>query len=154
MYTLLLYLVIIVLSQTSFGALISDFTPKTDRLFPVSLIHVNDFHARYFCFYLIFCFFLKNKIVYGFFLSKIRFEETNIGSEVCKTGEQCIGGYARTVTVVKHLLNVKQDKNPLYMNAGDYFQGTFWYTVGRWNVTSHFLNLLPADVMVSNKHLI
>lgn len=41
--------------------------------------------------------------------------------------------------------------NPIYLNAGDNFQGTFWYNIGRWNVTSYFLNLLPADAFVCRK---
>lgn len=41
--------------------------------------------------------------------------------------------------------------NPIYLNAGDNFQGTFWYTVGSWNVTSQFLNMLNADAVVSLK---
>lgn len=67
-------------------------------------------------------------------------------SNTCKATDQCIGGYARVVTKIKELLNER--KNPLYLNAGDNFQGTLWYNVHRWNVTSYLLNLLPADVMV------
>jgi len=71
----------------------------------------------------------------------------------CKSeeGEECIGGYARVVTVVKDLLKKHNDENtnPIYLNAGDNFQGTLWYTMLRWNVTSHFLNMLPADAIVS-----
>lgn len=44
--------------------------------------------------------------------------------------------------------------NPIYLNAGDNFQGTFWYNVGRWNVTSYFLNLLPADAFVSFLYIV
>lgn len=91
-------------------------------LFPVSLIHLNDMHAR--------------------------FDETNMFSNTCKKDDECIGGYARVVTKVKELLSSQTDKNPIYLNAADNFQGTLWYNMYRWNVTSHFLNLLPADAMV------
>jgi 5'-nucleotidase len=91
-------------------------------LFPVSIIHLNDMHAR--------------------------FDETNIFSNTCKEGDECIGGYARVVTKVKELLIEKAAKNPIYLNAADNFQGTLWYNLYRWNVTSYFLNLLPADAMV------
>uniref|UniRef100_U5EW72 Apyrase n=1 Tax=Corethrella appendiculata TaxID=1370023 RepID=U5EW72_9DIPT len=96
--------------------------------FPLSIIHLNDFHARY--------------------------EETNLLSSKCKNdvGEECIGGYARVVTAVKKLLKDKKDKNPIYLNAGDNFQGTFWYTLLKWNVTSYFLNLLSADAMTLGNH--
>lgn len=78
-----------------------------------------------------------------------RFEETNEASTSCQSGEKCIGGYARAVTVIKDLMNDKRrDSNPIFLNAGDNFQGTLWYSLGRWNVTAHFLNLLKADAMV------
>uniref|UniRef100_A0A336KUY8 apyrase n=1 Tax=Culicoides sonorensis TaxID=179676 RepID=A0A336KUY8_CULSO len=100
---------------------------KADEdLFPLAIIHINDFHAR--------------------------FEETNLMSNTCKPGEKCIGGYARTVTVVKQLKEKLKDKNPIYLNAGDSFQGTLWYNFLKWNVVSHFLNLLKADAMTIGNH--
>lgn len=50
--------------------------------------------------------------------------------------------------MVKSLLEARKNTNPLYLNAGDSFQGTLWYNIGRWNVTSQFLNMLKADAMV------
>lgn len=79
-----------------------------------------------------------------------RFEETNSHSLECKreTNDTCIGGYARIVSVVKRLQKTRT--NPIYLNAGDNFAGTIWYTFGKWNVTQYFLNMLNADVMVSS----
>lgn len=96
-------------------------------LFPVTIIHLNDMHAR--------------------------FDETNLMSNTCKATDVCIGGYARVATKVKELLATKASLNPLYLNAADNYQGTLWYNIFRWNVTSHFLNLPPvADAMVTNLH--
>lgn len=95
---------------------------KAQDLFPVSIIHFNDMHAR--------------------------FDETNIFSNTCKEDDVCIGGYARVVSKVKELLRTKAEKNPIYLNAADNFQGTLWYNIYRWNVTSFFLNLFPADATV------
>ncbi|XP_064539669.1 apyrase isoform X2 [Drosophila montana] len=94
--------------------------------FPVSLIHINDFHAR--------------------------FEPTDTSGGICDAGEECVGGYARTVHMVRRLLEEQRDLNPIYINAGDSFQGTLWYNIGRWNVTQQFLNMLPADVMTLGNH--
>ncbi|CRL07277.1 CLUMA_CG020256, isoform A [Clunio marinus] len=103
---------------------------KNEELFPVSIIHLNDFHAR--------------------------FEETNWDSTQCKEhlGQVCIGGYARVMTIVKQLLKERneQNKNPIYLNIGDNFQGTLWYELLGWNVTSHFLNILPADATTLGNH--
>lgn len=100
----------------------------TQELFPVSIIHLNDMHAR--------------------------FDETNMFSNTCKPDDDCIGGYARVITKVKELLVAKADKNPIYLNVADNFQGTLWYNIYRWNVTSYFLNLLPADAMVNIRKLV
>lgn len=79
-----------------------------------------------------------------------RFEETNERSAPCKPDvcEKCIGGYARAVTVIKQLMEDRKETNPIYLNAGDNFQGTLWYNILKWNATSYFLNLLKADAMV------
>lgn len=66
--------------------------------------------------------------------------------------ETCIGGYARVVTKTKELLAEKASLNPIFLNAGDNFQGTLWYNIGRWNVTSQFLNMLDADAMTIGNH--
>lgn len=78
----------------------------------------------------------------------VRFEPTDTSGGICDEGEECVGGYARTVHMVRRLLEEQRDHNPIYINAGDSFQGTLWYNIGRWNVTQEFLNMLPADVMV------
>ncbi|KAH8264732.1 hypothetical protein KR044_004753, partial [Drosophila immigrans] len=81
-----------------------------------------------------------------------RFEPTDTSGGICGEGSECIGGYARTVYTVKRLLEEQKDQNPIYINAGDSFQGTLWYNIGTWNVTQQFLNMLPADAMTLGNH--
>lgn len=57
-----------------------------------------------------------------------------------------MGGIARISTAVNRLL--KERPNAIFLNAGDHYQGTLWYTVHRWNVTATFMNMLPHDAMV------
>jgi 5'-nucleotidase len=92
------------------------------ELFEISLIHINDFHAR--------------------------FEQVSPSSGTCLEGQEetCVGGIARIATVVKGLVNERP--NPIFLNAGDNFQGTLWYTKFKWNVTSQFMNMLPHDALV------
>lgn len=101
---------------------------KSQDLFPVSIIHINDFHAR--------------------------FDEINSNRVTCnrEKDSECFGGYARVITVVKQLMasRAAENKNPIYLNAADNFQGTLWYSIYRGNATSYFLNLYPADAIVSN----
>ncbi|XP_059222624.1 apyrase-like isoform X5 [Stomoxys calcitrans] len=118
-------LVALVLFLTG-NSIATAFADSKSELFPLSIIHINDFHARY--------------------------EPTDTSGGACEAPAECIGGYARTVYTVRHLLEQQKDKNAVYFNAGDSFQGTLWYNVGRWNVTSEFLNLLPADAMTLGNH--
>lgn len=66
----------------------------------------------------------------------------------------CIGGYARAMTMIKNLRaeRAEQNKNPVFLNIGDNFQGTLWYELLGWNVTAHFLNIVPADATTLGNH--
>ena len=46
---------------------------------------------------------------------------------------KCFGGIARLQTAVKKLR--ASDKNVLWLNAGDFYQGTVWYSHFKWKVT-------------------
>ncbi|XP_011253188.1 apyrase isoform X2 [Camponotus floridanus] len=102
------------------------FYPGRTDLFELSIIHLNDFHAR--------------------------FEQTGPTSGSCREGHEqdCVGGIARVYTAVNQL--VKERPNAIFLNAGDHFQGTLWYNIHRWNVTALFMNMLPHDVMTIGNH--
>ncbi|XP_020284117.1 apyrase isoform X1 [Pseudomyrmex gracilis] len=102
------------------------FYPNRTDLFELSIIHLNDFHAR--------------------------FEQTGPTSGTCRKGEEenCVGGFARLYTAVNQLVNERP--NAIFLNAGDHFQGTLWYNIHRWNVTAKFMNMLPHDVMTIGNH--
>ncbi|XP_037883878.1 apyrase-like [Glossina fuscipes] len=114
----LFYLFIIINAVPSYG----------DDLFPLTIAHINDFHAR--------------------------FEETDVEGGTCDPGDKCIGGLARVIRTIKTIFREQREKNihPLYINAGDNFQGTPWYSVGGWKVTSQLMNIKPPDVMVLGNH--
>lgn len=76
-----------------------------------------------------------------------RFEETSEWSTACR-GVNCVGGISRVLTVVRQLLKERPDS--ISLNAGDNYQGTLWYTLFNYNVTQHFLNIIPTDAYVSN----
>ncbi|XP_023313034.1 apyrase-like [Anoplophora glabripennis] len=99
-------------------------TARSETRFNLSVIHVNDFHAR--------------------------FDETSDSGGVCKEKGKCIGGFSRLYRQIKDLLIERPDS--ILLNAGDNFQGTLWYTLGKWNVTQEFLNKLPFDATVLGNH--
>merc|ERR1711892_14247 len=94
----------------------------------LSLLHVNDIHAR--------------------------MEETNKYSSKCKEKDKvkgkCYGGLARMYTAVKNIRD--QEENVLWLNAGDFYQGTVWYTQFKWDLVSQFNHRLNFSAMTIGNH--
>ncbi|XP_018323398.1 protein 5NUC-like [Agrilus planipennis] len=100
--------------------------------FDFLILHTNDMHAR--------------------------FEETSrIGATCSEPGkdETCVGGFARVAHVVRQARKkAAEGTGPkvLFLNAGDSYTGTAWFTLYRWNITTEFMNLLQPDVMCLGNH--
>ncbi|XP_045479612.1 apyrase-like [Harmonia axyridis] len=92
--------------------------------FELSVIHINDFHAR--------------------------FEQTNTAGGKCKKETACIAGLGRIKTEINEILAEKP--NSLVLNGGDNFQGTLYYNIFKYNITAHFLNTIPFDAVVLGNH--
>ena len=60
---------------------------------------------------------------------------------------KCFGGVARLKKTVDDLKT--ENGNVVFVNAGDFYQGTVWYTSFKWNVVAQFANLLNFDAMVN-----
>ncbi|XP_060806709.1 apyrase [Amyelois transitella] len=96
-----------------------------EGLYDLDIIHYNDFHAR--------------------------FEETSVAFPTCRfNNNSCLGGFPRLYHEIQVLLREKPDA--LLLNAGDSFQGTYWYTLLKWNITQQFMNLLPHDAHAIGNH--
>ncbi|XP_049854133.1 apyrase-like [Schistocerca gregaria] len=96
-----------------------------DGDFELHIVHLNDFHAR--------------------------FEPINSGGGSCSPSGACFGGIARVATEARRLIDAAGD-NYLFLNAGDNFQGTVWYSLYKWNVTAAILNMLPWDAATLGNH--
>ncbi|XP_072380141.1 apyrase [Diabrotica undecimpunctata] len=96
----------------------------TSDYFELSVVHFNDFHAR--------------------------FDQTSPDGETCKNEKECIGGFSRLYSQINSLLDEKPKS--VLLNAGDNYQGTLYYTVGKWNITQEFMNKLPIDAEVLGNH--
>ncbi|XP_072160266.1 apyrase isoform X1 [Bemisia tabaci] len=103
------------------------FLASVEGAIEVSIIHFNDFHAR--------------------------FEPVNpVTGGICEKGaaNTCMGGFARMHAKILELKN--QEPNSLVINAGDVSTGTLWYNLFKWNVTAEFMNLLPVDAQIIGNH--
>ncbi|CAK9817342.1 Protein 5NUC [Anthophora quadrimaculata] len=83
-----------------------------------------------------------------------RFEQTSKLSTVCAKKEaeagECYGGFARIATLIRQ---ARKSSIPcLFLNAGDTYQGSTWFTVYKWKVVSKFLNLLAPNVTSLGNH--
>lgn len=83
-----------------------------------------------------------------------RFEETNQQSGKCsKSSTMCYGGFARLKRAVDEQRKkiTEEGMNSLFLNAGDTFQGTAYYSLFKWEVVAKLMNMLGIDVMVSKR---
>lgn len=93
------------------------------------LLHNNDMHAR--------------------------FEQTDEFSAKCNPEDaeanKCYGGIARVSHIVKQYRKEAENGGTavLYLNAGDIYAGTPWFSIFRHKVSAEFMNLIKPDAMVS-----
>ena len=60
---------------------------------------------------------------------------------------ECFGGVARLKKKVDDLK--AQYDNVIFVNAGDFYQGTVFYTTFKWKVVAQFAKMLDFTAMVS-----
>ena len=60
--------------------------------------------------------------------------------------KKCFGGVARLKKAVDDL-KAKHD-NVIFVNAGDFYQGTVFYTKFKWEIVKQFANMLDFTAMV------
>ncbi|XP_030554704.1 protein 5NUC-like [Drosophila novamexicana] len=87
-----------------------------------------------------------------------RFEQTNKNGGTCTqedaNTDKCYGGFARVASEVrKYREEAKKGGTPVfYLNAGDTYTGTAWFSVFKDNITSAFLNKLQPDAISLGNH--
>lgn len=87
-----------------------------------------------------------------------RFEQTDKYSGTCRPDEaianKCYGGFARVSELVKKYRQEAEEGGPnvLYLNAGDTYTGTPWFTVFKDKIVSAFMKILKPDAIVSIYH--
>ncbi|XP_055945372.1 protein 5NUC-like [Argiope bruennichi] len=96
--------------------------------FNLTLLHTNDVHSH----------FIEFNTHGGRCVDKLKEEK------------KCFGGFARQVTKAKEI-RASRD-NVLYLNGGDFYQGTVWYTLHRWQIVAELVNTLGIDAMSLGNH--
>ena len=48
----------------------------------------------------------------------------------------------------------KAEPNSIFVNGGDFYQGTAWYTLFKWTVVAPFANMLDPTAMVRDLQLL
>ncbi|XP_038222525.1 uncharacterized protein LOC119840090 [Zerene cesonia] len=101
---------------------------KKDGTFELLILHNNDMHAH--------------------------FEQSSQLSGACTTADRdagkCYGGFPRVAHVVKEARKAAASgEGPpvLYLNAGDTYTGTAWFTIYKWKIAAEFLNALQPDAV-------
>ncbi|GAB0090191.1 protein 5NUC-like [Sergentomyia squamirostris] len=102
--------------------------PFDEGNFEIIILHNNDMHAR--------------------------FDQTNAQSNTCRQQEEldskCYGGFARVATVVKQYR--RDHGNVLFLNAGDTYTGTPWFTLYKDTISSEMMNILHPDAISLGNH--
>ncbi|XP_041563330.1 protein 5NUC isoform X2 [Drosophila elegans] len=99
--------------------------------FKLTLLHTNDMHSWY--------------------------DPISVKGRKCKSGDSknglCFGGFGRVASVVKEARKLDKSGSPvLYLNGGDSFQGTPWFSVYRGKMVAQMLNMLAPDAMTLGVH--
>ncbi|KAH8266261.1 hypothetical protein KR038_004164 [Drosophila bunnanda] len=105
------------------------FAPDHIVGFKFILLHTNDMHARY-----------DSVSAKG---GKCKGEDKKLG--------HCYGGFGRLAAALDKYR--KEESDPvLYINGGDTFHGTPWYTVYQGRMVAQMLNMLAPDAMTLGIH--
>ncbi|XP_075537229.1 protein 5NUC-like [Dermacentor variabilis] len=96
--------------------------------FTLTVLHTNDVHAH-----------IEESTKYG-----------AMCSDEDKKSKSCVGGVARIKAKVTELK--KQYPGALFMNAGDFFQGTAWYTVLKEKIISAVMSDMDYDSVCLGNH--
>lgn len=98
--------------------------PTAEARYRLLVLHTNDMHAR--------------------------FDQIDgTGAECTASSQTCYGGFARLKTAVNRERRHADVDGTLFLNAGDTFQGTPYYSYFKWRAVQRMVQMLGIDVMVS-----
>ncbi|MBO6718635.1 MAG: 5'-nucleotidase C-terminal domain-containing protein [Rhizobiaceae bacterium] len=120
----------LVLAATASAAALTLSAQASFADYTLNILHINDWHSR--------------------IESINRFDSTCSAED--ETEGKCFGGAARLVTAARERRAALEGEGVVFLNAGDNFQGTLFYTTYKGEVEAEFLNLMGTDAMVVGNH--
>ena len=116
------------MTRLFFAALISAVASTAHADFTLTILHTNDFHAR--------------------FEPISRFDSTC--AEEDNLAGECFGGSARLATAIAAARDASV--NPVLLDGGDQFQGTLFYSYYKGQLAAEMMNRLGYDAMTVGNH--
>ncbi|XP_040564234.1 protein 5NUC [Lepeophtheirus salmonis] len=118
-------LVLMVSTKWTYSKSIEPSSSENTASLSFDIFHINDIHAH--------------------------FDPMNAKNGRCRPDlEECYGGFPRLYNVIEDLRS-KSDKS-FFFNAGDYYQGTIWYSVFKYKAVMEFANMLNYTAMSLGNH--
>jgi 5'-nucleotidase len=113
-------------------ALAAGFAAPAQAEFTLTILHINDFHARF-------------ESIDGF--------DSTCSAEGETAGE-CFGGIARLRTAIDQRRGELEGngENVVLLSAGDEFQGSLFYTQYKSEIVAEFMNEMGFDVVATGNH--
>lgn len=96
--------------------------------FTLTVLHTNDVHARFLSF---------NK-------------DTRPCGPQDVASKKCWGGASRRLTAVKKFR--REEPNTIFLDGGDQYQGTIWFTALKWEPIAKYMNLMKYDAVAFGNH--
>ena len=112
----------------SFGLFSQSSIAAHDKVYEITILHTNDFHARF---------------------RPISKYDNNCSAESNAKGK-CFGGTARLITAIEDART--RHSNTILLDGGDQFQGTLFYNLYKGKVAAEMMNKLGYDGMAVGNH--
>lgn len=133
------FIIVALVTFSAVGILSDNFSRVEDHLivkrqsnFEFIILHNNDMHAR--------------------------FEQTNMKSGTCSKDDakknKCCGGYGRVANIVRKYRKAADSGGlpVIFLNAGDVYTGTAWFTIFKHEIVTDFMNKLAPDAISLGNH--
>ena len=112
----------------SFGLFSQSSIAAHDKVYEITILHTNDFHARF---------------------RPISKYDNNCSAKNNAKGK-CFGGSARLSTAIEDARS--RHSNTILLDGGDQFQGTLFYNLYKGKVAAEMMNMLGYDGMAVGNH--